>query len=680
MITQAQINLYWGKKYRSDLRVKADEIAAAVQVHSRKLTPKTILDAFRPNETAEHKKYRLAVYKPKTFGWFNKVVQQYSKIRRAEDWRVEWPANVVKNPVQLFTEGNFGEYNNVTNWYFSVYLRYVVDDPNGVLIILPSNIERILTGEDRLNGSVPFKPKPFYFPSSAVREYTENLLVIDAQELERDASGQVVGTALRPVQYLFDKDQAVKIVQVGNGAQTTSIVYTYTHNIGFTAMVNGGLLAEEDQRDNRKLFWSFIEPALPFWQEAISIESDHQINLALHIHPERWEIATQTCTNKINGSQCDGGQIRYKSGNVIHSVTCPKCDGTAKVSVKTPFGVTKVPRIKVGTGDKAEYGPTPPMGYAERPIESIKIVKELADDNIFDGLAALNLEVLAQGTKLAQSGTAKAMDNQEAETFVSQFAQHSVENIITNVYYFIAAWLLPHLPESERAKLLPVINTPRKFDLVTTDMWIARVAAYKADGAAPSAQGEAEIKLAERMYGPDSTAFKRIRDSIVFDQLYGQSAEEKSLTLLGGGCSKLSYVISSQIGYFLTRAAAETSGDFYDWDFPKKVAQLVKYAQESIAPAAPLGNALDGVQADPSNPADGGDPRAALRGSVGGSSIIAALRLQVAKKLSTKEAAVAQLVIQMGYSEDEAAKMIGDPVDLEAQVKEGTVPAAGAGA
>lgn len=674
MITDNQVALYWGQKFRPDLRKKADEIAAQVQIHSRKLTPTAILDAFRPNETEAHKKYRKAVWKPITFGWFNKVLQQFAKIRRAEDWRIEWPANVPNNPVQDYTARNFAEYDSVENWFFNYHLRNVVDDPNGVVIVLPRNIEEILLGEP-LNPSEPFRPTPFYFPSSAVVDYTETLLVVNAQEAAVDDFGRKLANATRPVMYFFDQDEVVKVVETSTGDRPTYSRFAYTHRLGFTAFLNGGLMAEDQQKERRKLYDSFIAPAIPFWEAAISGESDHQVNMALHLHPDRWELVQAVCQHKVHGRQCNGGFIDTRVGSTVVPMPCPACQGLGKIAPKSPFGVTKVQREAVGLG-KGEYGPIPPGGYFERPTETIKITKELADAKLYDGLDALGLGMLGV-VPLNQSGKAKEVDYQEVDTYIAQFGAHAVDNILVNVFFFSAAWLLPYASPDQRAALLPSINKPRKFDLVTTDVWQARVAAYSEKGFAPSAKAEAEIKLAERQHGPDSTAFFRIRDTIILDPLYGLTAPEKTETALGGGCSREDYIISTKIGYFVTRAVVETSGAFHQAPFDVRAALMLKYAQETLTPAGLLAGALGGNPDAAAAPATGGDdPTAALRGSVGGSAIIRQLRTDVIKGLSSREAAINQIVIQLGYSRDEAEKMLGETVlNLKDQVKSGEVAA-----
>jgi hypothetical protein len=680
MISSDQIALYWAKKYRPDIRGKADKIADDLQIHSQEKPPTRILERFRPNESPEHKKYRAEVWEAITFGWFNKVVQQFAKIRRAEDWRIEWPATVANNPVQAYTQGNFAEFDTVENWFFKYHLQRVIDDPNGVCIVLPSNIEEILLGAP-LDPTQPYKPTVFYYPSQEVADFTESLLVVNGSEPDRLDDGTLNPDRNRPVQYLFDKDQVVKLVQTSAGNNPTYARYEFTHRLGFTAVLNGGVIAMTDQNDRRarrKLFKSFIAPALPFWNGAISLESDHQVNTALHLHPDKWKVAAVPCTHKVMGQQCSEGKIKIRQGSKVLESTCPVCLGGGKVAPETPFGVTWVDMQRTGMS-KADgsFGPIPPGGYFDRPIESIEIVKKLSDAKVFDGLAALGLEFI--GTVLNdQSGKAKEFDYQEIDTFVADVAAHSVDNIISPIYLFVSAWLLPYQSEDARKKLLPSINKPRKFDLVTSEVWLTRLAALKKDGTA-GAVGEAEIKLAERTYGPESAAFKQIRATVILDPLYGMSTEQKDIVLMAGGCTREDLIVSSKINFFVTRARVETKGGFFDMDFMEQVTLLLKYAKEQTA-ASTLAGALGGAQEDPANPAPdaaASDPRATLRGSVGGSGIIRQLRVDVAQGLATMDAAVAQIVEQLGYDETTARKMLGNPLDLKPAIRSGeATPAA----
>lgn len=564
MISQETIQGYLIPTSRHSLRVEADQIRNALGVHSRKEKPTDILNAFRPNEKPEHKKYRESAYKPNTYGWFFKVLDQFEKIRTAEDWRVAWP-ELDENLLERYVNQDYPEHDSFENWLFGFQLKNIVDDPNGLIAFLPRDIKEILdTGTT--NPSRNFEPIAFYFDSTTVVDFTETLAVVTFPE--RDPGNAALE---RQVTMLFDKDEVAKVYTRRSGTQTETVVESYVHNMGYMPVIAcGGLMSRKE--DDRWLFDSFIAPAVPAWDEAIEGESDHKVDKALHLHPDRWRMMVERCENP----RCTNGKVLDPQ---LGPVSCEMCEGKGYRDLKSPFGEMVVTPMKTGMND-TQLPPMPPAGYIERPIQSIRLTKELANEKIYEGLQAINLEMIGESL-LNQSGKAKEYDRQEINNYVGKVAKHLVNNILKPGYFFLNCWINLSLDEATREKFLPKMVVPRKFDLITTEVWMDRVSAYKKDGANPAALAEAEIKLAERQHGADSLQFKIIRDAIQLDPMYGHTPEQKLEASMSGGCSMYEYIITTKIHYFIRRAGIESQNKFYDWEYKEKVAKLVEYAKET---------------------------------------------------------------------------------------------------
>lgn len=498
------------------------------------------------------------------------------KIKKAEDWRINWgdyDNNLDKNPLANYTENSFPKFDSVTNWLFNFQLKRIIDDPNGAILYLPLNIEEILDTE-KLNPNEPFKPFPFYIKSTAIAEFNENILVYQKTIPARPANGGKASPL--KVMYLIDKEEIVRITE-SDKPNTPEEAKRFTFNADYVPAIScGGFILELDNDQSGNLFDSFIAPALPFWNKAISGEADLDIDKALHLHPDRWEYGTKACT----APNCKNGEVfsPVRFGQQQQSRPCKVCQGTGHVANRSPFGVLRVNMEKTSQATGI-MPPTPPAGYITRDIESIKITKELIDGKIYDGLSALNLEFLAN-VPLNTSGKSKEFDRQEIDAYISTVASHLVEVVLRNTYYFCNFWINKTMPEySSRAKFEPTINTPRKFDLVTTDVWQQRVSNYSKDNSNASARSRAEIKLAEKQYGGNSIDFLYIRDTIELDPLYGKTEDEKVSAHLSGGCTQIDYIISCQIGAFVRRAALESNNKFFGLDYGEKIAQLEVYAE-----------------------------------------------------------------------------------------------------
>ena len=653
------IKLYFnrgGLKYES--RKEAEKMYKEMAVHASKAQPTEILKRKRPNEQNHHLEYRLAVHEPITYGWFNKVMLQFAKIRRAEDWNLRYNKQD-GNGLYAYCEENFPHFDTVTNWLFSYQLRRIISDPNGIILFMPRNIFELLD-KGITDRAKQFEPIPFYFPTPTIVVNRPDVVAVEVPRAN-------LKTGLTD-KYLLVADANNITLSIANkeGEITTKV---YNHDLGeLTVLTNGGVIDKEYEGET-PLYESFIAPAIPFWNEAIESESDHKVDKALHLHPDRYEYQSGKCRAK----GCNKGSVTKAPGQIE---PCGTCHGTGRITPRSPFGTMYVNMEKVNGSDVAAP-PMPPAGYILRPIASIELTKKLADAKIYDGLAALNLELIGQ-TLQNQSGAAKSYDRQEIDAYITLVATHLVENILRPTYYYINLWLNPDKDANARLELEPKVNVPRKFDLITAEIWQQRVATYQTSNANASVMARAEIKAAGKQFGEDSPEFMFIRDCINLDPLYGMSAESKADAILNAGCSQVDYIISTKIAYFVRRAAIESEDKFFELPYAEKVALLEKYADETRAkgqlqttgfldPALTGGMAAGGAETT--------DLRATLRNSVGGSTIVGEVRKQVATGMATYEAGINQLVIQLGYTDQEARAMLGNPLDLKKEVKEGEITA-----
>lgn len=61
-----------------------------LKIHFDGTTPDSLIDQYRPNESKTIKEYRVANHRAKTKGTCNKILSSLSKIRRSQDWNIEY--------------------------------------------------------------------------------------------------------------------------------------------------------------------------------------------------------------------------------------------------------------------------------------------------------------------------------------------------------------------------------------------------------------------------------------------------------------------------------------------------------------------------------------------------------------------------------------------------------------
>lgn len=653
------ILLFWkGHAVADAYRTKAIAINKEIRVHSKKDLPVSILDRSRPNEERKHKDFRLASYKPFTSGWYGKILTQIKKIQRAEDWRISYSEEVSRNPLEEYCEKNFPEFDSLENWFFQFGIGPLLDDPNGAALVVPKNLDKLLLGIRETTEN--FEPIVKYIDSGAVLYHNEDLFIYETLEGADLPSGLRDESDQRRAIYFFDRTRVVRAKGIRDGRYRNSWNETsYQYNFGEVPAVKfGGVLREVDANTGQKLYDSFISPILAHWEEAIELQSDHSLNLKLHLHPDRWQYASDTC------DRCQGVGTDNRAPMVSgQRPPCQKCQGKKYIYYVSPFGVSTITPIKGADG--LILPPAPGAGYVERPVESIGFLKAELKDKIFDGLAAVNMEYLGS-VLLAQSGTAKAQDRDDSDAFVYSVASHVVKRLLKDLYFFINEWRYNYLDAGKRAALLPVLQVPKKYNLVTAEVWRERLSAAKKDGASAQSIAFLEVALARTEYGADSIEFRLVSDSISLDPLFGKTEEEKASAVLNSGCSQDDYIISTKISAFLRRAY-EANPRFFDLSYPDKIAVLTTFAQEtrSIKTLGGLGfSAEPGAIAAPGSaaPADVElDARAKLRGTAGGVDSLLKIEAALAAGTTTYEAAIAKAKTIFGYSDEEAREMITKP-------------------
>jgi hypothetical protein len=581
MLDQDIISPYIGKDgEKHAFYPRSVEIAEALMVHSRGVTPSKLFNEFRPNEDIKYLKYREAVYKPVTKTYYSKVVNTIKKINRAEDWNIQFTE---ETEFRKYMVDEYPYFESLENWFFSIGLNQMMEDPNSVFAVFP------LPKNNPTDDSERYRPFTNIFPSENVIYFKENRLCIllSDEKSEVQVGGKKEWTG--NIYYCIDKDSFMEVVQVGEKSKET---YEYANPIKHNckkmpALKAGGIIEEFSNGDC--LYDSFLGDALPFWDEAVNRYSDHQVNMAIHLHPREWEMFDTPCKAK----DCKDGKVEYMEDGLLQKVACNNCKGTGMQTTKSPFDVKYIKPMARGTSmDEVIQMPTPPMGIVERDIASISFLKQEFKDNIKYGLSALNMEFLMSEPEV-NSGVAKSLDRQEFNTYVFTIARHVVNNLLNQLYRFHAAWMYPNVQDI--VKLLPSISVPTKFDVSSIDLVSARLENAKNAGLGSSTMSALEGEYIESMFGEESTEALMHKVAKSIDPLPNKTEDEKMIILSNQGVTREGYILSVNLGGFLNRAINENDEFLYlsNADQRKKmdeyVQEVITKQRDSIIPPFEIG-------------------------------------------------------------------------------------------
>lgn len=550
------------------------ELAEKLRVHADGKMPRTLITERRPNESDKIKEYREKIYVPITKRTISKVFSSLEKIRRSQDWNVQYDAEKVQTLIkddetlEQYCEFNYTHFTSITNWAFSVLLRKYLIDANGIVAVIPEQMPESTTEY--------VKPVAMFFDSEQIMYYVEGECVVLKS---RDTSTYYTHGGRRvnnggAIYYVLTKNEFAKYEQISAKEFDESCIYR--HDIGeLPAFKVGGVY--HSRKNNDTIYESRIAGMIPSLDEAAREYSDLQAEILQHIHSEKYVFANNDCP------VCNGTGQEYiiekdeKTGEDVVKGTkvCHHCHGRGSVSNVSPYGEYVINAAKFGE----QQLPTPPIGYVTKSTDIAKFEDEHVRQHIYDALAAINMEFLAE-TPLSQSGVAKAYDKDELNNFVNAVAEDIVR-ILDNIYMFINEYRYNTLianPDDRKA-MLPKINVPTKYDILNTSVLMAELKNARDAQAHPMILRELEIDYAKKQFNTDPEIAHMIETTFNLDPLFGMSDESKMTMLQNNGITELDYIVSCNITAFVLRAIREDK-DFYSRDYKKQMDVLKKYAEE----------------------------------------------------------------------------------------------------
>jgi len=563
--------------------VETVQDAESMAVHADGLYPQALIEERRPSESEMVQKYRKKIWKSVTQPIYSRVLTELNKIRRSADYTIKYndaitfPVIPASETLQKYCEESHPVFGSVTNWLFNYILPYYCKDANSVVAVVP------------YDDAVPteyLKPFGTVFTSAQVLDFRDNDYcvirstdkVIYTDEAGRKTYGNVF--------YIITTQSIFRYEQT-NGTNMYTLKNEYRHLLGYLpAFKVKGLIKKS--LDDLFIYKSRLSPMVPRLDEYVREYSDLQAGVVSHLYLERWEITTEDC------SECKGeGEI---SGAYGRTETCPKCHGGGG-KTRNPYATMQ---IKAPMAGEAALPPIP-AGFIDKNVEIIKIQDERLDAHEHKALAAINMEYLAQAP-LNTSGLKTEVDKDALNNLVHGVAEDLVA--IEDNYYRIICDMRYSVviidPES-RKKMLPYIPVPEKFDLLSSTYMEDQIKKQKENNGSAAIVNAMTKEYVAKKFNSDAKTKNFILAVIKLDPLAGLSDDDKMVRLSNNGITEQTYVISSNIEMFVSRAVEEKGDEFYTISEKEQRIILQGYADELISSRVPK---IDPMQQDPNDPAN----------------------------------------------------------------------------
>lgn len=576
-MTYEELKLYFSGDRRHFYYKKTVDNCKAFKPHSEGEFPCELIECRRPNEPEEVKTYREKIWVPKTKPTFSRIVNSLSKIRRSPDWIIAYPKDLQSRfpkiregeTLQDYCEKKFPYFESVTNWLFSVCLKPYLTDPNGVILIWPLSTE--------IEPTNFLEPYPFIFECCDVVEFeAEDHAVLNdpAGCYYMVKRGNKMVEERGKAYFTVDAEFIRKYEQIDNKGNY-NLVTEYAHGLGYMPCFKlGGVICEA--QGSNYMYESRISGILPELDEAVREYSDLQASKVMHVYLEKWQYTSNECTScKGTGRRQNPNWFTGCDQSIQAQIDCDTCRGIGYVA-PGPYAVQLVKPADMGK----QQVPTPPMGYPDLPVDIVKIMEDSVRQHIYDALAAINFQELAQ-VPLSESGVAKAVDRDEQNNTVHAIAEDLVK-IMDRAYVIMADYRYKHLYSFEEiTEMLPSIAVPEKFDLFSIANLQNDLKAAKDNKLNPVIQNAMEVDYAGKLFNADPTIRDLVALTIKLDPLPSISEDEKMSRLSNKGILPESYIISSNINEFVQRAIDEDA-KFVEKPLKEQKDVMMKYAQEVL--------------------------------------------------------------------------------------------------
>lgn len=592
------------KPYFSDNRThyyyeKTNKKCKAFEPHAEGCYPEHLIGCRRPNEPLEVKEYRKEIWVPKTMPTFNRILSSLGKIRRSADWMIKYPelsafAKIREGEsLEDYCEKNYPYFGSVTNWIFSVVLKKYLTDSNAVILVMPLTTD--------IDETDYLKPYSLVFDSYDVVEFKYG-----DHAILRNPLGCMYVTKKGALEkgrswYYIDNLAIIKYDQI-DAKGTMSAVDIYEHGLGMLPCFKlGGIVCETE--GHNFLYDSRIAGIIPELDEALREYSDLQAAKVLHVYPERWEFTQQECAScKGTGKRRNPAWTDGCDPSIPIQINCDNTWCNNGYIASGPY--SKLLIRPTSTLEGGGQIPNPPAGYVEKDVEIVKLLDNSVRQHIYDGLAAINFQELAE-VPMEQSGIAKQVDRDEQNNTIHAIAEDLVK-IMDQGYKITAYYRYKNLYTfDEIDSMLPQIPVPEKYDLLSITNIQNELNTAKTGKTNPVIINAMEVDYASKRFNADESVRDMVSLMLKLDPLPNISEDEKMARLSNNGILQETYIVSSNINEFVQRAIDEDP-TFAGLPLKEQKAKLLTYAKEIIAKQDTAKGIVDAVIGDTGSATGGG--------------------------------------------------------------------------
>jgi len=454
-----------------------------------------VLFSRHPRENIATRQWRLSQYRPLSKEPLDRIVELIQgSIFADSQYQISLPS---QDDFEYIDGNNFDK--NTLVGYVSKNIPSIVEDANGYFVCIPK-----FSKLDAPAGAIDVQ---IWFVNSC-----------DIYHVSEDYFLFKKGKSF----WYLDKESIYKIE--GETVYTASDSY-YTHLMGRLPIAAAGGIFNTEGYYN-----SFLAKAIPVCNEFVSVYSASQMIDKEASHPYiiigKEDCPTCQATGKVTQAcnECPGG---------IEIKTCGTCEGRGTISYN-PADRYEVPTEMLSQDFVKIINPDIAINdYHAKRVEGLY-------NRILD---SLNLAFIDE----AQSGAAKAIDQEKLYHFLSKISTHIFDNVIS---LLLDSIIMYRNIKKEGGQIVPdlyeySIVKPSQFSIKTSQDLLLEIGDANKSGLPSFVRRQMLTEFADKRFGGDLTFQKKAMVIPSIDDLCVYSIEEK-MTMVASGEATLQDVLFSR--------------------------------------------------------------------------------------------------------------------------------------
>lgn len=540
---------------------RADELRSYFVYDAK---PESILERHRPKEDPEVSEYRKDAYENIGYSFVRRVLNYLQRLFHPSLFELSFTDRDIQTnrleqgeSLRDYLTHSLPVYGSITSFLRNFAMEKMFSDPNGFVVLMTDRSDSQLL-EDFGAQALP-QPIPQFVPTDNAYLCEDTLVVYSSQKSEiKEKADSEEFVKDGNVFFVFTPDITFRVYQVGvrKDNEYETEVWNF-HDFGRPLFEQLGGIPTPHGEGVLSLsptvaYDSHIQPAIPYLNKMISLDSEQSASYLMHIFLQKWE-------EEVPCKQCEGEG--YRMVDIAHGIgtireRCDDCKGTGAANAGTTFK-----RMFVARGDDGKLDPTDPAGYISIPTDIIEIVETKLQLLNTQGLEALNMGFLKKReTSQVESAESKREEKDALNTFLE-----TIMKDINRIANFVGSGI-NHLRYGAMlgtaiGENVPSIKAPSNFNL-ESPVESAEYIKLLNESKAPSCFVKEVLKQnASQRFGLGTEKEKKVHVALDLDPLFNLVGEDISdLRQAGASITPTEMNIHTYMTELIAQAIEENEG------------------------------------------------------------------------------------------------------------------------